>query len=176
VAINREGGDPIGEQGAMANVVSMELLLGRPEAALEHARTAIARRDAVGAGAGAGFLYWNVMIALLLLNRPGDAVDAGRLAHTLLLPQGDEYQLLPALALLTAMQGRPAAAARIIGHDDAVLARTGKGVRPLAALLRARLDPLLAAAVPMSELARLRVEGAAMRDEQVFKMSFGEGR
>ena len=45
-AINREGGDPVGEQAAMANVASMELLLGRPDAALEHGRAAIARLDA----------------------------------------------------------------------------------------------------------------------------------
>src|SRR6185369_13564015 len=65
VANTRESGSPVGEHVAMANVVSMELLLGRPGAALEHARTAIGRLDALGAGASAGFLYWIVMIALV---------------------------------------------------------------------------------------------------------------
>ena len=40
----------------MANVAPMELLLGRPEAALEHARAAIAQIDALGAGGSAGML------------------------------------------------------------------------------------------------------------------------
>ena len=54
VAINREGGNLVNEQFAMSNVTAIELLLGRPEAALEHARAAIARLDALGAGVSAG--------------------------------------------------------------------------------------------------------------------------
>jgi predicted ATPase/DNA-binding winged helix-turn-helix (wHTH) protein len=175
VAINREEGNPVGEQVTMANVIAMELLLGRAEAALEHARAAIARLDALGAGAAAGFQYWIAMIALILLDRLDEAVDVGRIARTLLLHEGDEYRLLSALALLAALQGRVDAAARIIGYDDANLARTGEAVRPVAALVRARLGPLLDAALPASELARLRMEGAALRDEQVFQLGFGDG-
>jgi hypothetical protein len=115
------------------------------------------------------------MIALILLNRLDEAVDAGRMARTLLLREGDEYRMLAALALLAASQGRFAAAARVIGFDDAVLARTGEAVRPVAALLRAHLGPLLDAALPAPELARLRTEGAALRDEQVFRLGFGDG-
>jgi len=63
-------------QYAMANVALIELLLGRPEAALEHGRAAIAQIDALGAGGttghGRGHLYWAVMIALILLNRPAE--------------------------------------------------------------------------------------------------------
>ena len=126
VAINREGGNLVGEQYAMSNVTAMELLLGRPEAALEHARAAIARLDALGASAGAGHLYNNTMIA-------SDAAQScstrrwprARTAHTLLLQEGDEYRLFAPLALLAALQGRLADAARIIGHDDAVHSRTG---------------------------------------------------
>jgi tetratricopeptide (TPR) repeat protein len=176
VAINRAGGNLAGEQYAMSNVTGVELLLGQPEAALEHARAAIARLDVLGAGvdAGAGHLYHNAMIALILLNRLDEALAAGRKAHALLLQEGDEYRLFAPLALLAALQGRPADAARIIGCDDAVHARTGDPVRPNAAQLRDRLDPLLAAALPAPELARLQAEGAAMRDEQVFKLAFGD--
>jgi hypothetical protein len=158
----------------MNNVASMELLLGQTEAALEHARAAITRFEALGAGADAGYQQWIVMIALMLLDRLAEAADAGRTARVLLLHEGDEYRLLAALALLAALQGRIADAARIIGHDDANLGRTGGVVRPVAALLRARLDPLLAAALPAPELDRLRVEGAAMRGDQVFKLGFGD--
>lgn len=174
LAINREAENPVAELAAMNNVASMELLLGQTEAALEHARAAITRFEALGAGADAGYQQWIVMIALMLLDRLAEAADAGRTARVLLLHEGDEYRLLAALALLAALQGRIADAARIIGHDDANLGRTGGVVRPVAALLRARLDPLLAAALPAPELDRLRVEGAAMRGDQVFKLGFGD--
>ncbi len=35
------------------------------------------------------------------------------------------------------------------------------------------LDPLLAAGLPADERARLAAEGAALRDEEVFKLAFG---
>jgi hypothetical protein len=118
----------------------MELLLGRPEAALEHRRAAIARLDGFGASAGAGHPYHHVMTALILLNRLDDAVAAGRKAHA------GRRRLLDALslALLAAMQGRLAGAACIIGFDDfgacyqqaLVHARAGIVVRPHAVLLQ----------------------------------------
>jgi predicted ATPase/DNA-binding winged helix-turn-helix (wHTH) protein len=174
VAICREGGNLLGEQYAVSNVTAVELLLGRPEAALEHARAAIARLETVGAGAsgGAGHLYYSATIALILLNQLDKAVAAGRTAYGLLLQEGDEYRLFAPLALLAALRGRLADAARIIGRDEAVHARTA--LRPNAAQVRARLDPLLAAALAAPELARLRAEGAAMRDEQVFRLGFGD--
>jgi tetratricopeptide (TPR) repeat protein len=174
VDINREGGNPVGEHYAMSNVTSMELLVGRPESALEHARAAIERIDALGASGGSGHLYANAMTSLILLNRVDEAVAPGRMAYAFLLREGDEYRVLAALALLAAMQGRFADAARIIGRDDAVHQRIGDVERPLAALLRTRLDPLLASALPASEIARFRMEGAAMRDEQTFKLGFGD--
>jgi len=174
VVISREGGNLVGEQYAMSNVTAVELLLGRPKVALEHARAAIARLDALGGSVGASHLYNNAMIALLLLNRLDEAKAAGRAAHMLLLQEGDEYRLFTSLALLAALQSRLAAAARIIGHDDAVHSRTGESARPNAAQLRALLDPMLEAALPAPELARLRAEGAAMRDEQVFKLAFDD--
>jgi len=88
-------------------------------------------------------------------------------------PEGDGCQLLGALALLAAVQGRLAAPARIIGRDDAIAARNGKVVRPVSALLRPRLEALLAG-LGTSELARLREEGAAMPDDLVFKLGFDD--
>jgi len=153
----------------MANVISMELLLGRSEAALEHRRAAIVRLEALGAGANAGYHQWIVMIGLILFKRFDEALDAGRKSRALLSSEGDDYRMLAAL------QGRIADAARIIGHDDSNLARTGAVVRPVAAMLRARLAPMPAAGFSAAELARLRAEGPAMRDEQVFRLGFGDG-
>jgi predicted ATPase/DNA-binding winged helix-turn-helix (wHTH) protein len=173
-AICREGGNLLGEQYAVSNISAVELLLGRNDAALEHARAAIAQLEAFGAGAsgGAGHLYYAATIALIYLDQLDDALAAARKAHGLLLQEGDEYRILAPLALLAALQGRLADAARIIGRDEAVHLRTA--LRPNVAQVRARLDPLLAAALPAAELARLRAEGAAMRDEQVFRLGFGD--
>ena len=176
-AMRREGGLLLDEQYASANVALIELLLERPEAALEHGRGAIAQLHALGDGGtvghGLGALYWAVMIALILLNRLTEAVAAGRMALKNLSPEGDGCQLLGALALLAALQGRLADAARIIGRDDAIVARNGKVARPVSALLRSRLEPLLAG-LGTNELSRLQGQGAAMRDDLVFKLGFGD--
>jgi len=96
-------------------------------ALLQRARAAIARIHALGAGEtvghGLGHLQWAELIALILLNRSDEAVAAGRMALKNLSPELDGYQLLGALALLAASQGRLVAAARISGRDDAVAAR-----------------------------------------------------
>ena len=113
--------------------------------------------------------------ALIPVYRPAEAVAAGRIALTNLLPEGDGCQLLAALALLAALQGRLAAAARIIGRDDAIAARTEEVLRPVSVLLRAYIEPLLAGP-GADELARLRAEGAAMRDGRVFNGRFGTRR
>ena len=81
--------------------------------------------------------------------------------------------MLLSLALLNAMQGRLEAAARIAGFADAVHARVGENFGGFASLLRTRLDPLLAA-LPAAERLRLTAEGAALRNESVFKLALDE--
>jgi predicted ATPase/DNA-binding winged helix-turn-helix (wHTH) protein len=174
VAINREGGNLLGEQYSIANVAAMEVLLGRAESARRRALAAIDRVDELGGGASSGHLYWNMMLALIQLGRLDEAASAGRAAHSRLQHEGDEAQLFAPFALLLALQGRLADAARIIGHDDAVHAKWNEDGRPHSVPLRARLDPLLTAAFAAPELARLQTEGAAMRDEQVFRLGFGD--
>ena len=51
-AISRNAGFPLGELYAMSNVTMSELQLGRTEAALAYAQSAIDALDALGAGAG----------------------------------------------------------------------------------------------------------------------------
>ena len=65
-------------------------------------------------------------------------------------------------------------AARIAGFDDAIQARIGENASIVAPLLVGRLDPLLAAGLPTDERARLAAEGAALRDEEVFKLAFDD--
>jgi tetratricopeptide (TPR) repeat protein len=173
VAICRDGGVEASSLFAMTNVAFMELLLGRFDDVVAHARAAIARLHAIGSDFGAGHLYQGEMAALLMLNRPDEARVAARHAYPRLLREGDELRMLLSLALLNAMQGRLEAAARIAGFADALQARVGENFGGLTSLFRTRLDPLLAA-LPAAERLRLTAEGAGMRDESVFKLAFDE--
>jgi len=171
VAICREGGAEFAARYAMTNVTTMEVLLGRLTDALGHARTAIAGLKALGNDAGAGHLYQNEMIALLLLDRLDEARVAARNAYPRLLQEGDEYRMLLSLALLNALDGRLDVAARLVGFDDAIDSRVGNNFNVVRTLFHARLYPLLAAGLAAEERARLLAEGAALRDEEAFRLA-----
>ena len=82
--------------------------------------------------------------------------------------------MLLSLALLNALQGRLDVAARVVGFDGAIQARIGETVDVVAPNIRARLDPLLATGLPADERARLVAEGAALRDDEAFRLAFGD--
>ena len=174
VDVCRDGGVEIASLYSISNVTIMEVALGRWEDALEHAHTAIARLHALGSDAGAGHLYQTEMIALMMRGRLDEARAAARNAYTRLLHEGDEYRMLLSLALLDALQGRLDVAARIVGFDAAIQARIGETVDVMAPNIRARLDPLLATGLPADERARLVAEGAALRDDEAFRLAFGD--
>ena len=173
VAINREGGVEIAAMFAMSNVSAAELMLGRSEAALDHAREAIARLETLGATSGAGHLYRNAAMALALMNRMDEVLPLARVAHTLLTTEGDEYLVLPTLALVAASQGRLEDAARVAGFHAAAQARLVRVPEPLAGSVRTRLDPLLAQ-LAGADLERLSAEGAALRADDAFRIGFGD--
>jgi predicted ATPase/DNA-binding winged helix-turn-helix (wHTH) protein len=174
VAICRDDGVEVGALYATSNVTLMESLLGRSLEALDHARTAIARLHALGADAAAGHLYFGEMIALLDLDRPDEALLAARNAYPRLLHEGDQYRILLPLALINGSNGRLDVAARVAGFDDAIQARTGENVSIVGRLLHARLEPLLAAGLSGDERTRLATEGAALRDEEAFRLALGD--
>ncbi len=158
----------------MSNVTLMESPLGRPREALEHSRQAIARLHALGADAGAGHLYFGEFTALLMLERMDEALIAARNAYPRLLHEGDQHRMLLPLALLNALHGRLDIAARVLGFDQSIQARTGENMSVVAPLLHGRLDPLLADGLSTDERARLAAQGAALRDDDVFKLAFGD--
>jgi predicted ATPase/class 3 adenylate cyclase len=170
-AICRDGGVEVGSLYSVSNIAIMEVLLGRWQDALEHARVAIARLHALDTDTGAGHLYQTEMIALMMLDRLDEAWVAARNAYPRLLHEGDEYRMLLALALLNALSGRLDVAARATGFDDAIQARMGENSDVLAPLLHRRLDPLLAAGLLADERARLVAEGTRLREEDVFKQA-----
>ncbi len=174
VAICRDGGVETSALFAVSNVAFMELLLGRFEEVVAHSRAAIDRLHADRERRRRG---------TSLSGRDGRIADAGSAGRGSASPratpirgclrEGDEQRMLLSLALLNAMQGRLEAAARIAGFADALQARVGENFGGFASLFRTRLDPLLAA-LPEGERLRLSAEGAALRDESVFKLAFDE--
>ena len=167
----RSGGAEVGALYAVSNVSFMELLLGRFDGALQHARAAIARLHELGRDRGAGHLYHNVMVSLQMLGDVDGAAAAARDAYPRLAPEGDEYRMLVSLALLAAMQGRAEVAARICGFAEAMQARIGENANMLTPLLAERIEPLLAAALTPEQRSRLASEGASMRDDEVFRIA-----
>ena len=172
-AICRDGGAEVASLYAVANITTMELLLGRWQEALEHARAAIARLHALSADAGAGHNYQSEMIALIMLKRLDEAWVAARNAYPRLLREGDEYRMLLSLALLNAREGRLDVAMRIVGFDTALGYRIGDAVNIFAPLYQKELDPLLAR-LAADERARLAAEGAALTDGEVFKLAYAD--
>ena len=60
---------------------------------------------------------------------------------------------------------------RVVGFDNALETRAGDPVNILAGLHRRELDPLLAR-LPGDQQARLAAEGAALTDEEVFRLAY----
>jgi predicted ATPase/DNA-binding winged helix-turn-helix (wHTH) protein len=158
---------------AMSNVTSMELMLGRPEESLSRARAAIARLEALDGAAGAGHLYRNTAMALAMTGSIDEALGAARIAYSLLMPEGDEFLVLPTLAFVAAAMGRVEDAARVAAFHGAALARLVRNEEPLASVMRARLAPYLAA-LDDGTRARLTAEGAALRPADAFRIGFGD--
>jgi hypothetical protein len=169
-SICRDGGAEVAALFAMSNVTLMQSMLGHTREALEHARSAIEALHALGADAGAGHLYFSEMIALLVLDRTGEALVAARNAYPRLMREGDHYRILLPLVLLNALQGRLEVAARVAGFDATVRSRSGENETIWAPLLHPRVDALLSAGLSRGERARLAAEGAALSDEAAFKL------
>jgi len=174
VDICSDAGAEVAALYSMSNVALVESLLGRPLEALEHSREAIARLHAIGADAGAGHLYFPELIALLMLGRTDEAAVSARNGYIRLLHEGDQHRMLLPIALLNALVGRLDIAARIVGFDEALHARTGENISIWAPLLHGRLDPLLTAGLGADERAQLIAQGAGLREDEVFRLAFGD--
>ena len=174
MSINATNGNELGGLYSMSNVVRAEIELGRFEIALEHARESIARLDELGgtAASGAGHLWLGAMVAELFLGRNEAALQSARTAYALLLREGDELRVFWGMALGAARQGRLADAARVTGFVEAALARAG-AARDLHLRIYDLLWTALNAGLAPDDLARLRADGAAMRQEDAVRLMLG---
>ena len=106
-----------------------------------------------------------------MVNSSAEALVAAHNAYPRLAREGDHHRLLLPLALIHALHGNLDTAARVAGFDAAVQARSGENVSIVAPLLHGRLDPLLASHLSVDERTRLAAEGAALRDEEAFRLA-----
>ena len=173
-ALYREEGSYVGEQFAISNVVGAETELGHPEAALEHARAAIARLDAISMGVAAGHLHDGAIVAATVLGRLDEAMAHGRTAYELLKHEGDEFRALESLVLPVALSGRLADAATLMGFLDALHRRTGEVMRVGQARYRARATALVDAGLGANDLGRCRALGTTLTGEQAFRIACGK--
>jgi len=171
-----QSGNEIGSHYAMSSVIAAQMQLGRTEIGLAQARSSIARLEVIGGSAGAGHLWLQVLVGEALLGRVDAALAAGRTSYALVLREGDQLRVFRALALCAALQNRLQDAARILGYNDAALARTGAKREAHWSRVRDRLEPMLAAGLAPDELARLRAEGAALREDDAVRLALGDRR
>ncbi|WP_418316236.1 ATP-binding protein [Piscinibacter sakaiensis] len=114
----------------------------------------------------------NLGTSLAALGRTDEAVPLLREAAALNARRGTLFTCLDPLALLALRQGRPADAARVLGHADFVFAsfdgrREGGEAavrRRVAAELRRLFDP--------AALRALFTEGAALSDDEILRIAF----
>jgi hypothetical protein len=112
-----------------------------------------------------------LMVALALQGRHDEALAVGRRARRLLEREGDDLRLLDTLALIAASSGRFADAARLAGHVDAVMARSGESRWPSVAARRSQLECSLEAALAPADRQCHLLAGAAMPREDAFALA-----
>lgn len=158
-----------------ANVADCELAMGRVDQAEALSREALEALDSLGIDENlVGHVMDALMIAMTLQGRDQEALAVGRRARRLLEREGDELRLLDTLALHAANGGRWADAAKIAGHVDADMARTGEKRWPSAAARWARLELRLQAMLDPESGRRHRAAGAALSRTDVFDLAFGD--
>jgi predicted ATPase/DNA-binding winged helix-turn-helix (wHTH) protein len=158
------------------NVVDCEIALGRFAQAEAHARTALDALAAAGVDdRRTGPVLEGLALALVLQDRPDEAVAVARRARPLLAADGDDLRLLETLALAVTLQARAETAARILGHVDDHFARRGWLRWPAASERRARLDTLIAEALPLDRLRALTDTGRAMGRSRLYELALAAG-
>jgi predicted ATPase/DNA-binding winged helix-turn-helix (wHTH) protein len=173
-AIARDSGHELSALYGISNVVAAQIELGDTELGLTRARQAIARLEELGASVGSGHLWLGVAMGEALLGNVDTALAACRTAYTLLLTEADQLRIFPMCALCAALQGRFDDAARVYGFVDAVVERAGSLPESHWRRVRDRVDSLLAAKLSPEGRAQLAAEGAATREEDVFRMGVGD--
>ena len=157
----------------MNNLIDAELAAGDVRAAATAGRTLVARLVAGRSEFLLMLARLNLCAALLVLE---DAAEARPVAEAGW-PQAARFKLhgvwADHLALLSALEQRPAAAARLCGYSTAAyeMLEERREVNEAAAFDRARR--LAVSALGETEFERLQADGRSLRDEDIEAIAFG---
>ena len=152
----------------------MELTAGRVDAAI--ARYLALQARLAGTRHLATLLLAQVHLTGAWLAK-GDSAEARALAQAgwpQVLRFDAQVYAADNLALLAALEGRPRAAALLLGYADGVHAAIGKAREVNEARMARKAEGLARAALPAQEVDHLKVQGAALRHEDVAALAFGE--
>jgi tetratricopeptide (TPR) repeat protein len=111
------------------------------------------------------YVVSNLCMALTRLGRLDEAMEMARRSLTLHLQWGHMVCAIDQFALLVFKRGHPRDAARMLGHADAIYARTGQFRQAVEMKLHDALLEDLRGALEPGELARLIEEGDSLSDE-----------
>lgn len=151
---------------ARANLADLELAAGRPDEAVRLGRELVARWLGTRNARALASARLNLAHALLAL----DDAAAARAVAAEAWPGASTWMLQPywglALAQLAALEGRPRAAAALLGYADHGYRERGEHPEPNEARTRTRAAAIAVAALGAEAAAILARRGALMNDEQ----------
>ncbi|HSV71841.1 MAG TPA: hypothetical protein VLI72_17175 [Methylibium sp.] len=159
----------------MANLIDAELSCGDVEAALHVGRALLPQLRGTRDEHDLAYTRLNLGAALLTLDRADEARPLLRQAWGRARAFEIEPDVSAYLALSAALEGRPEAAARIMGFSEAGFSRDGGGhaCQPNEAAALRRVRAMVEAAVGAARVALLANEGSLMRGDEVAALAFG---
>jgi hypothetical protein len=159
----------------MTDLADAELAAGDVHAAAATGRTLVARLEAGRDEYELTSARLNLCAALLAL----DAVAEARLVARAGWPQAQRFEMQKEwadyLALLSALEHRAAAAARLCGYSNTGYETLGRRREVNEAAAFDRACRLAASALGDAEFERLQAEGRSLRDEDIEALAFGSG-
>ena len=160
----------------MANLIDAELSCGDVEAALHVGRTLLPQLRGTRDEHDLAYTRLNLGAALLTLDRADEARPLLRQAWGRARAFEIEPDVSAYLALSAALEGRPEAAARIMGFSEAGFSRDGGGhaCQPNEAAALRRVRAMAEAAVGAARVALWADDGSLMRGEDVAALAFGD--
>ncbi|MBX3636430.1 MAG: winged helix-turn-helix domain-containing protein [Rubrivivax sp.] len=155
---------------ARSNLADLELAAGRPAEAVRLGRELVARWLGTRNARSLASARLNLAQALLAC----DDAAAARAVAVDGWPGAASWMLQPywglALALLAALEGRPRAAAALLGYADRIFSQRGERPEPNEARTRARAEDIATAALGAQAMAVLASRGALLADEQAGRL------
>ena len=158
----------------MANLIDAELATGNAHAAAAAGRTLVARLESTRSEYQLAMARLNLCAALLTLDLDAEARPVAQAGWS----QARRFSMQPGwsdyLALLSALQGRPAAAAKLCGYSSTVYAAIDAQREANEAAAFDRAYRIAADELSVADLERLMARGRSLRDEDIAEIAFAD--